>query len=73
MHALRISEMARKSTIKHLERIERETASMAGRTSGEVQVLSSLTARIAQQHIVSIKMAADSADMICKCLGKMSL
>jgi response regulator RpfG family c-di-GMP phosphodiesterase len=72
MHALQISEMARKSTIQHLERIEKESARLAERTTGEVQALSSLAAEMAQQHIASLKMAADSADVICKCLGKLA-
>jgi hypothetical protein len=72
MQALVIDQMADRRKLKALERVERECNGLADQTSGGMQSLSRLTAKLAHEYIESLKLAADSADVICKCLGKIA-
>jgi hypothetical protein len=72
MQALVIAQMADRRKLKALERVERECNRLADRSSGEMQSLGRCTAKLAHEYIESLKLAADSADVICKCLGKMA-
>jgi hypothetical protein len=72
MQALAIVDMAEPRTLKRLERVEKDCAGLAQRSSGAAQMLAKCTAKLARQYIDSLKMAGESADAICKCLGKMA-
>jgi hypothetical protein len=72
MQALIICEMGDRAKVRRLEGVERECVRLAGRSTGAVEALCRLTAKLARQYIESLQMAADSADKICKCLGRMA-
>ena len=72
MQALTIHEMADRTRLRRLERVEKDCAGLAERSSGAVQMLGRCVAKLARQYIDSLKMAGESADVICKCLGKMA-
>jgi hypothetical protein len=72
MQALAIIDMAEPRRLKRLERVEKDCAGLAERSSGAAQMLANCTAKLARQYIDSLKMAGESADAICKSLGKMA-
>jgi hypothetical protein len=58
--------------LRRLERVERDCSRLADRTSGAMQSLCRCTAKLAHEYIESLKMAGNSADVICKCLGRLA-
>ncbi len=71
LQAVLIQKMANPAQLRRLESMEKGWAGIAERTSGDVQMLASYSASLARQYIDSLKMAGNSADEICKALGKM--
>lgn len=72
LQALTIVELAEPRKLKRLESVEKECAGLAQRSSGAAQMLARCTAKLARQYIDSLRLAGDSADVICKCLGKLA-